>query len=450
MKLKINILVLLIFLVTLGTHLFFSFQTPNFYGDESYLNLRILDNILETGQPMSYDELSYGGRPMLNPQFFHYFLALFSFIPFYLKIIPSILISSLVIIVYLISYEITKNKTSSLIASLLSGFVPIYITQTLNQISIYSLLLPLSFLMILSLIKIEEKKYFMIFIIISFLLPLISYLAFFVLLAMVFYLILSNVENNKISKIKKESIFFSFLLMLFLTFIFYKKAFFLYGINFIWQNVPSQLFFTYFRPVNILEIMYLIGLIPLILGAIGIYLGLFKQKRDPIILLTSFIMATSLFLVFRIVDLYPGLLFLSTSFIIISSLTICNSIKYLKLTKLSKLTKYLISLFLILIILISIFPSFISAQNIQKPDAVIEKFKIFQEIEEDATILTPIKIGHLTTYITQRKNFMDSNFLLAPDPEQRIKDHELLYSTLLQTKGLELTDKYSIDYIYFP
>ena len=63
-----------------------------------------------------------------------------------LKIIPEVLFSSLVIIVYLITIEITENRVSSVLAALMAAFIPLLIRETLNMASVYSLFLPLIFL----------------------------------------------------------------------------------------------------------------------------------------------------------------------------------------------------------------------------------------------------------------------------------------------------------------
>ena len=94
-----------IFLIILSLRLYLAFSIPNFTY-ESYFHLRQVDNIINTGMPLYYDELSYGGRELLFPPFFHYFAAIFALIiPLELaaKILPNLLIASMPFIVYLIS-----------------------------------------------------------------------------------------------------------------------------------------------------------------------------------------------------------------------------------------------------------------------------------------------------------------------------------------------------------
>ena len=147
MKIKAKYLLVLVFLLTLGFRLFMVFSVPNFSDDTAYFYLRHIENLAENKQLIFYDKLSYGGRYVLQPPLFNIIMALLSFGNlFMLKLLPEIFFSFLVIIVYFISKEISNNEYSSLFAALLSGFIPVFLSNTLNVISPYSLALPLLFL----------------------------------------------------------------------------------------------------------------------------------------------------------------------------------------------------------------------------------------------------------------------------------------------------------------
>ena len=121
------ILIAIFFLVFIS-RLFFIFQSPTFSDDSAYMTQRYTENIVETGESLKYDPLSYGGRNVIYSPIFDYILWFFGlFIPLSLvfKIIPQLFISSLVIIVYLIAKEVKSNEVLALIAALLSGFIPI-------------------------------------------------------------------------------------------------------------------------------------------------------------------------------------------------------------------------------------------------------------------------------------------------------------------------------------
>lgn len=62
---KINKKLLLIFLFVFLFRLYFVFQTAYFSDDSSYSYARQLDYVKDNFKPMTYDELSYGGKPVL-------------------------------------------------------------------------------------------------------------------------------------------------------------------------------------------------------------------------------------------------------------------------------------------------------------------------------------------------------------------------------------------------
>ncbi|MBI2110684.1 hypothetical protein HYT51_02795, partial [Candidatus Woesearchaeota archaeon] len=90
-----NKIPLALFLVVSLFYFFFAMQTAQFSNDEAYFHLRQVENINSFGKPLLEDNLSYGGREILYPPLFHYFLAFFSiFFPlaFALKFIAAIFI----------------------------------------------------------------------------------------------------------------------------------------------------------------------------------------------------------------------------------------------------------------------------------------------------------------------------------------------------------------------
>ena len=68
---------------------------------------------------------------------------------------------------------------------------------------------------------------------------------------------------------------------------------------------------------------------------------------------------------------------------------------------------------------------------------------------ESSTIVSSYKEGHLITSIAKRKNFLDQNFLLIKDINQRFEAHEIIYNSKFSTNAIRLLTKYNIDYIYF-
>src|SRR3989344_4672110 len=133
MKIKSSAFLILIIVLALIFRFYFTFSNENFSSDDSYFHLRLVNHIIDKKIPLMEDDLSYSGNEIIYPQFFHYLLALFFFIPGYTKIITVLLIIFLVVIVYLIAKKITKDKNAALITAFLASFIPIEIKTNINQ-----------------------------------------------------------------------------------------------------------------------------------------------------------------------------------------------------------------------------------------------------------------------------------------------------------------------------
>src|SRR3989338_3947425 len=219
MKLKTeHLLLLLIFLGSIGFRLYFSSNTETFKNDDSYFHLRQIQNIIDDKKVLKYDPLSYGGRVVLYPPFFHIIMALLSLGQiFYLKVINEILISTIIIFVYLIAKELSGNTYSALFSSLLSAFLPGLITETLSQLTVYSLALPLLFLSLYLYLKLENRKLLWAFIISILLLALTHPTVFIFLLTLLFYFLITAGGAINASRIEKEATVFSLVAVILFT-----------------------------------------------------------------------------------------------------------------------------------------------------------------------------------------------------------------------------------------
>ncbi|MCX6707923.1 MAG: glycosyltransferase family 39 protein, partial [Candidatus Woesearchaeota archaeon] len=301
----------LIFILTIATRLILAFQTPYFTGDDSYFSLRQVEHISSTGVPIYQDNLSYGGREQVFLPFFYYFLSFFDlFMPINLvgKIIPNILLSLMVIIVYLISKEISKDDDASLFSSFISGFIPIFFKETVNTISVYSLVFPLMLMTIYFFLKIKDKNMVYYFLIALFMLILTSPAVILLLLGFILYIFLVKLEDLKQSKIELEVILFSVVLTTWLMFIVFKKAFLLNGLGVVWQNIPTGILDNYFSDITILGAIYQIGSLPLSYGVYSIYDNLFRKKDRKLYLILGLSFSTALLLWMKLIALGPGLM----------------------------------------------------------------------------------------------------------------------------------------------
>ncbi|MFH1331829.1 MAG: hypothetical protein ABIH63_00910 [archaeon] len=452
-KYRYEILLFLIFFFALAFRLYFVFQTPYFSDDTAYFTLRQIDHVRETGLPLLHDELSYGGKDTIYLPLYSYIMAAFSFIPYGLKVVPAIFISCLVFIVYLIALKFTNDKFTSLVAALMSSFIPVVISSTLNNLSIFSLVIPLVALMFYSFVNIRSKPYLYLFIVLSFVVPLLHPVAVFVALSLIIFYVLVLAENIELNRLSKEALVFSVFLTLLIEFLFFKSAFLFLGLRFMWQNTPTDILANYFKDLNLIGVIFELGVIPFVLGILGFTIGFFRDKNIGLFLSLSGAFSALILLSLKLVNFSVGLMFLGVILVIASPIAIFKFFKYLKITKFSRFDTWFKVLLVLIVLGTLVIPSFYDVQvtvnNTLSRDEFLILDSIRSDTEPDATILSLFSEGHYITALGERKNVMDSDFLSAPFVNTRYSDVSEIYTSVSEVKALQLLEKYDVDYIYF-
>jgi len=449
----IRLILISIFLVTLIMRLYFSFQTTYFSEDQSYFLIRQAEYITENSVPMFYDSLSYGGRLTISTPLYYYVLAFFNlFLPITLvgKLIPNIFAASLVFIVYLLSKQISKNEEAALFTAFISGFIPIFLKITINNISLFSLVIPLTFLTLYFFIKSRENKNYIVFYLLSFLALCLTHSSTFLfIVALMLYLFLSWLEKQKITKAEVEITIFSLFFLLWSQFLIYKNAFLEEGPGIIWQNIPSPILSQYFAKFNLLSAIVSIGLIPFLFGIYIIYRYLFKTKNKEVLLFASFALSVFLLLWLRLIEINIGLAFLGIVLVILFSYSYKLLFLYTEKTRFSKKLVFFVLVFIFIIA--SIIPSFeVSRKTISEAytDDEISAFEwLRNNTPVDSTVVATVREGGLINYVAERRNVIDSNFLFAKNAERRLEDVKLIYTTFLETDAITHLNKYNISYI---
>lgn len=453
-----NLLLILIFIVVFSFNLIYSFQIDHFANDNAYNNLRKINSITETGSLSYYDEYSYGGREHVIPPIFYYIISFFGIIigtTISAKIIPSLMISSIIIITYLISKKITKNNNISLLSSFMSGFVPIITKLTLNTINIHSLSIPLLFLSLYYFMKISEEEdnenKYVIYFIITFLISLLTSTTTILLLGvLLIYLLINKIEETKIKNKEIETILFSTFFLIWAYFLMYKNVLLDQGPQILWEGIPSIMRAEYFSDFNILIGIIGIGLIPFLFGTYSIYLFFYKEKRKTNYLYISLALFTIMLLWARLIQIEVGLSILSITMIILFSYFYKSFINYLNKTKFKKYENKILFLILIIFIITSVIPSIYTSNENNLNSFNDDEKKAFEWIKENlpegSTILANVHYGGFIT-INNMKNVVDTDFVLAPKPDERLKDIRTIYQTNFETEAIRLIDKYNINYI---
>jgi hypothetical protein len=446
----------LIFILTLATRLILAFQAPYFTGDDAYFSIRQIDHITSTGLPLYEDSLSYGGREHIFMPFFYYFLSFFDlFMPIGLvgKIVPNVLASSIVILVYLVSKEISNDEDASLFSSFISGFIPIFFKETINTISIYTLVFPLLLLVIYFFLRIREKDMAYYFLISLFMLILTSPAVILLVLGFLFYILLVKLESMEQSKKEVEVILFSIVLTTWLMFIIFKKAFLFNGLSVIWQNIPPGILDNYFSDITILGVIYQIGSLPLSYGVYSIYENLFKRKDRKLYIIIGLSFSTAILLWMKFIEIGPGLMCLGLMTTLLFPKFYNATFNYIKKTQFAGLSGAYFAVLLLAFLAASVTPSLISGLSSVKESVSQQDMDALMWLNNhtanDSVVVSTVYEGNLISSVSGRMNVADTKFMMQKDSGKRFKDIEKMYTTNFETEALEIIKKYDINYIYF-
>lgn len=443
-------ILVLLFLLTLGARLYFTFQTPYFSSDYAYFNLRQVESIASTGLPFYYDELSYGGRELIILPFFHYLLAAFSFIfplEIIAKILPNIFASTIVFIIYLTVQYITKSRGIALLSAFVGASVPIFFLRTMNSVSVHALAIPLSFLVLYFFMRLKEKRWTYWFVFVFILLMITSPVIVLVVLSLVFYYFLTKIEKLNLEGEEKESIVFSLLLMLWFYFIIFKRAFLAHGFSLIWQNIPAEIISNYFYPITINQAIFHIGVIP-ILGAVFVaYFYLFQSKNKHLYLFLSLAITLMLLLWANLLKLETGLLYLSICCVILFGVACKQRLDYVENTRIKAYAKLILVIIFVLSVSSLTVPTLYLAAE-QKPSYDLYAFSYLQEQDPDAVVVASPLDGHAIAYYADKATVTDSNFLLINDLRERIEDTKTIFTGQSKVVAGKFMEKYDVKYIY--
>ncbi len=448
-------ILLFLFLLSLTIRLLFAFQTP-YLDHDSYFELRQVEHIKEYGYPAFHDELSYGERTYYFSPFFHYFITFLSLafpLEIIVKIIPNVLMAALVFLVYDLSFILTKDKAASLIASAMSIFLPMLFANTFNALTPYTLILFLSLMITHYFIRLRfttDRRE--ILLVVTILIVFTHSSSLLLALGLVFYMILSKIMKKRIPTAQAEYTLFFFFLSVWANFIIFKKSFLIHQTRIFWQNIPMALLDNYFTDITVVAIVYAIGLIPVLLGIYAMYRMSIKEKNPDALSIVSILIVFGVVALLKLIPLQIGIFFLSIYLVTIASQSFVLYFKTVKNSRLEFLKPVIVLVVGLIFVFTSILPTIAYAHNTIAEAPTEDQVTTFQWIEKNTlpehTIAAPLVYGHLITSFSRRQNVIDNIFLNVLDAAERYKDINNLYMVKFETHALQLSQKYSIDYIY--
>jgi len=445
---------LYIFIIVVILRLVFALSTPYLDDAYSYFHLRQIEHISDKGYPLYNDPLSYGGRIFIFLPLMHYFLALFFAIfksTYALKIVVNIVAASLVILVYYITYHFTKNKNISLLTSILSAFIPIYLDATLHTLTTKTFIVPLSFLIFYTMIRLDNSRYQLLNIISFVTLIFIDSSSIFILLVFLVYILLLKLEYLPVKPSENELFIFSFFFLVWVYILFFKRELLAHQLMVLWKNIPPQVIQNYFQKITPLQALYNIGFVPFIIGMYMVYHSLFKKKQKDILVFISVIIASTFLIWLRWGDMELNLIYIGVTFMILFGIFLQNFMIFIKKTKFDYYKNIIIALFVMLLALTSVVPALFSSwrttvtteEQFFAPFNVLDRF-----VDIDAKILSSPENGHPIAYYSQRKTAIDTNYLLISNVENMYNDVRTIYQTHISQLAVGLMNKHKIKFIY--
>jgi hypothetical protein len=450
---KSTLFLILIFIAVFVFRLVLALKSPAFSYD-SYFHLRQIGHIASAGIPLFHDTLSYGGRSLIFMPVFHYLLAFFNlFLPldFVAKVLPNLFSASAVFAVYLITEKISKKTVPALFAAAVSGFVPIFIFQTINSVNPFSLAIPLIFFALYFLMMINQKAYLYLFLITSAVLVFVSPITILLIFGMLLYLLLIKIEGFNQKRTELEAILFTTFFVFWVYFIVFKKIFLVHGPAVIWQNIPKTIAPLYFANLGILEAVFGIGLLPFLLGIYMVYKHIFVIKDRNIYLLLGFVASIAILLWCRLISTELSLVLIGVTFTILFGQFLGLFREYIEKTRFFQFKLLITIVIIILVMITSIVPSYYFASAAIKesaPESTVKALEWLKENKHDsATVAASVKEGHLVSAIAEKKNIADFNFVLIRDVDERLADLETIFTSPYKTNAVELLNKYQVKYI---
>lgn len=445
------------FILYFSVRLYFSLQSDYFSSESSYFALRQIENIAKTGKPLFNDSLSFGGRAHAFMPGYYYFLAIFTlFLPkiIALKVINNLLASSIIIAVYLVCSKVIKNRKVSLLCAFISGMIPIYISETLNNLSVYSVLIPGAFFTYWLFAEAGKSSAHMDYLVLLtiFLIMSTPY-SFLIILGILIFLAISYIEKIEIQRVHLEYLSFFMFFFLWVNFLMYKAAFQSHGFSIIWGNAPEEVLLHFFKNIDIFGAIASIGILPLIFGVYTIYNYLMKKNDRNILIYISLFLAAFILFWSKLIAANLGLIFMGTSLVILMGQSVSDFFSSLRKTKLAGQHNLFFIILVFLLIVTQVVPgiyAMVEDAKVLPDNNYAEGFAwLRQNTGEDNIVLSIPEEGALINYLGNRKNVIDMSFILIKDPQTISDDVEKIFTQKFRIEALRVIEKYNVDYILF-
>lgn len=448
-------IIALILVITISLRLYLAYDTPFAIGEESAHWYRQANSILETGKPISQDTLYQGGRVLGSFPVFAYFVAL----PTWLfgfeagaKLFTNLSAAVVSVLAFMICLRTTNSRYVAYLTSFFAGFIPIYWQNTVQQVSIYSLVIPLFIWCLYLFIEIViGKRQVVGWYVLSLLLYALIHPTVLLLIGGLFiYLLMLKVEDMKVTKAELELVLFSSLIAMTLQVIINKDVLFAHGAEVIWQNIPSRIVGAYFTQTTLLQAFYRIGEIPVLFGIVIIAKYLFKEKDKTVYLFISYALMIGTALWLRIIEPGTGMMFLGAILVLLFSFYYTLYLDYVPSTRFHKFLPVFKTVFFLTFIITSVVPAVElvgTAQQEARMDKHIEALEWLEQHAKGGAVFAQVEHGAMIAAYAHQPIIADTNFLHVYDATERVEDIEKLFTSPYETIAAQVMQKRDGTYI---
>lgn len=410
-------------------------SSPALIGREPYYHYRIAKSIMEEGG-ISYDYISYGGKPHLfNP--YHYVLAGFFYfftdriavwlLPFMLGILSVILFYKL-----LQMFKLPSAHRFFFLLIFVASPSFIHTFVLLNSASVAFLFSLLGFYFLLGKRKISFAASVMAFA------PIVFFGLAYTLVTFLFLLVYSLIKENTPKEFflnpKKKAATTALILFL-ISLLYYSPIYLEYGF-------PEKI--TFVEGNFFVSLLSDLGGNGFALFAVLLALsGLILTWGNKYVFWPVYLGALFLAILFFYTDSVSIYVNAAQSFFAAHALIILTKRKW-EIPLLKNLT-----IFILLLGLSFSTVSYLDRMSDMAPEKnTAEGLKWLGKNSKPGIVLSHYSRGFWIEAMANRTAFMDESFIYAPDPNTRFEDSEKIFQGRNLDKTKYLLDKYSIDYIW--
>ncbi|MBI2667138.1 hypothetical protein HYX17_00020 [Candidatus Woesearchaeota archaeon] len=389
----------------------------NVFTEQTYYTLRIAENPF-----IKFDQFSYGGRPHVFsawPVIINLFSRALNLSIQTSAVILSVILGTASIILFYLILRKFVNSIISLLSVLILVFSPSYIYSfvTLNDFSFVAF-----FMLLIIIFMLKDNNIAILF---------LSFISLFGII----HIIVASLLLIIYSLWRKENKWLLVLPFFFISVIIYL---FIYGLpELLWYNVAENKVL-----INLISDFGSFGLslFTLILSFFGLLLLWEKKyKNMPIYLSIIFLLVMMNFSVNII--LYLGFF--------LSFIAALGIVRIVDTDWKIKIIRNSIFSILILGIFLSFFIFFDNFYTQEQNSNVIESLKFLDsQTTNNDVVFTHYSKGHSLAYFGEVKNVMDQNFIFAPNLNERFSDSQDFLYTRDLNKSVEIVNKYNINYIW--